>query len=124
MKMKLSVPTSGLGLHEVLLFLWAMLSTVLLVGCVSQKPVSSVHAGTPSTTAPILLEIGPIGVIASPTPAEFRFDKVEGRIQSAGDAARHAAGAILETPTADDPAVEMAAGAVRFALAPLVAVAG
>src|SRR5262245_38911593 len=123
MKMEMSVSTAGLGLREVHLILWATLSTLLLVGCVTQKPLASVHAGTPSSTAPILLEVGRIGVTAWPTPAELRFDKAEGRIQSAGDAARHTAGAILETPTASDPAVEMAAGAVRFALAPFIAVA-
>ncbi len=97
---------------------------LLLAGCATQEPVGRVRGGAPNAAAPIRLELGPVGVISPPTPAEFGFDKAEGRIESAVDAAGHAAELMLETPTFTDPALEMAAGGVRFALGPLAAVAG
>jgi hypothetical protein len=91
------------------------LPVILLAGCATEKPRAFVQAGAPSTLAPVQVNLGPIGLICPAQPAEFRFDKAEGRIESAADRAGEATGSFLETPTAGfDPAVEMAAGAIRF----------
>jgi len=96
---------------------------LLLTSCATQESVGRVRGGAPNTAARIRLELGPVGVISPPTPAEFGFDKAGGRIESAADAAGHAAGLMQETPTFSDPALEMAAGGVRFVLAPVAAAA-
>jgi hypothetical protein len=94
------------------------------IGCASPKPEAVVQGGAPSVTRPIRLAPGRVGVISPAAPAQFRFDEAQGRVELASDAAGNAAGRVLETPNFNDPALEMAAGAVRFALAPFAAAAG
>src|SRR5437899_8198614 len=79
-----------------------ILAGLLVAGCASHQPTASVRSGTPTIAGPIHLELGPVGVISPPTPAEFRFDKAEGHIESAADAAGNAAGRMLVEPTSDD----------------------
>jgi len=72
-----------------------LLAIVVFAGCATKPPVALVQGGTPNTTIPIRLELGPIGVVSPAAPAQLRFDKADGRIDSATDAAGHAAGLTL-----------------------------
>src|SRR5260370_18231107 len=83
---------------------------LLLAGCATQEPVGRVRAGAPNAAAPIRLELGPVGVISRPTPAEFGFDKAEGRIEPAVDAAEWCRRSLVSTNS--DPATSAMANAV------------
>jgi hypothetical protein len=75
----------------------------------------------PPPVATLALEPGAIVILTAPQPARWSYDRPDGQIHNARDAAGHAAATVLEIP-ATEPRVDIFLSAGAMAAAPVVAV--
>jgi hypothetical protein len=99
-------------------------AVLLLSGCATQNHITVSKQTEPVVTAPIRLEPGPIAVACPREPAEFSFDKADGRIADAGDAAGNSARAVMQPPFAEEPILDVIYSPFGLLMAPFGAAYG
>src|SRR3989449_3924171 len=102
------------------------LSAVVLLMQLSQagqKPSGVSRAGVPVAET-LRLDLGTVGISSPSQPARYGSDRAIGRINYAADGAGYAARAVLNTPDMHDGTLQVLAGALGSAAAPVAAVVG
>jgi hypothetical protein len=96
---------------------------LLLSGCSTNKPVGVVLGGVRPLADDLRSGLGTIALTRDARPANFSFDKADGKINYAWDQAGAAAGDMLATHTGE-PLLDVVVGVGTLALAPVAALNG
>ena len=106
---------SGLGIVGIALFLWP--------GVAVAKPAGIVNGGVRPLPDEVRSSLSTIALAREFRPAQFGFDKADGKIEYAWDRASAAAGDMLAKHTGE-PLIDAIGGVGTFVLAPVAAVDG